>query len=78
MMIDFLVFSATFSTISAISWRPVLVVEEARVPGENHHGQVIGKVYYLRLRVERTHFCNLQSHGVLVIGWYELLGNPAT
>jgi hypothetical protein len=78
MMIDFLVFSATFSTISAISWRPVLVVEEARVPGENHHGQVIGKVYYLRLRVERTHFCNLQSHGVLVIGWYELLGNPTT
>jgi hypothetical protein len=78
MMIDFLVFSATFSTISAISRRPVLVVEEARVPGENHHGQVIGKVYYLRLRVERTHFCNLQSHGVLVIGWYELLGNPTT
>ena len=25
-----------FSNISAISWRPVLVVEEARVPGENH------------------------------------------
>jgi len=22
--------------LSAISWRPVLVVEEARVPGENH------------------------------------------
>jgi hypothetical protein len=26
----------TFSNISAISWRPVLVVEEAEVPGENH------------------------------------------
>ena len=26
----------TFSNISAISWRPVLVVEEAGVPGENH------------------------------------------
>ena len=25
-----------FSNISAISWRPVLVVEEAGVPGENH------------------------------------------
>jgi hypothetical protein len=24
------------SNISTISWRPVLVVEEARVPGENH------------------------------------------
>ena len=30
-----LVFNATFSNISAISWRPVLVVEEAGVPGEN-------------------------------------------
>jgi hypothetical protein len=31
-----LVFNATFSNISAISWRPVLVVEEAGIPGENH------------------------------------------
>jgi hypothetical protein len=31
-----LVFNTTFSNISAISWRPVLVVEEARVSGENH------------------------------------------
>ena len=29
-------FNATFSNISAISWRPVLVVEEAGVPRENH------------------------------------------
>ena len=29
-------FNATFNNISAISWRPVLVVEEAGVPGENH------------------------------------------
>jgi len=32
----FLVFNAIFSNISAISLRPVLVVEEAEVPGENH------------------------------------------
>ena len=32
----FLVFNATFSNISAISWRPDLVAEEAGVPGENH------------------------------------------
>ena len=32
-LIWFLVLNATFSNISAISWRPVLVVEEA---GENH------------------------------------------
>jgi hypothetical protein len=32
----FLVLNATFSNISAISWRPVLVVEEAGVSGVNH------------------------------------------
>ena len=39
-LIDWLIwfwcFNATFNNISAISWRPVLVVEEAGVPGENH------------------------------------------
>jgi hypothetical protein len=30
-LIDFWCFNATFSNISAISWRPVLVVEEAGV-----------------------------------------------
>jgi hypothetical protein len=34
--IRIVVFNATFNDISAISWRPVLVVEEAEVPGENH------------------------------------------
>jgi len=33
---DFWCFNATFSNISTISWRPVLVVEEAGVPGENY------------------------------------------
>jgi hypothetical protein len=32
----FLCFNAIFSNISAISGRPVLVVKEAGVPGENH------------------------------------------
>jgi hypothetical protein len=32
----FIVLSVTFSNISAISWLPVLVVEEAGVPEENH------------------------------------------
>jgi hypothetical protein len=46
------VFNATLSNISAISWRPVLVVEEA---GKNtDHGQATGKLYHLRLRVECT------------------------
>jgi len=41
------VFNATFSNISAISWRPVLVVEEA---------DATGKLYHLRLWVECTLF----------------------
>jgi hypothetical protein len=35
-MIDIWCFNAIFSNISAISWRPVLVVEEAGMHGENH------------------------------------------
>jgi hypothetical protein len=35
-LICFLVLNATFSIISAISWRTVLVVEKAGVPEENH------------------------------------------
>jgi hypothetical protein len=31
----FIVFNATFSNISVISWQSVLLVEETRVPGEN-------------------------------------------
>jgi len=32
----FLVFNATFSNISSISWGTVLVMEESGVSGENH------------------------------------------
>jgi hypothetical protein len=46
------------------------------------HWQATGKLYHLRLRVEYTLFGNLQSrartHAVLVIGLFELLGNPTT
>ena len=36
-MFRFMVFNATFNNnISAISWRLVLLVEEAGVPGEDH------------------------------------------
>ena len=50
-----LVFNATFRNITAISWRPVLVVEEAGVPVENHR-PATGKLYHLRQRVECTLF----------------------
>jgi hypothetical protein len=46
------------------------------------HGQATDKLHHLRLQVECTLFCNLQSwvrtHAVLVIGLYDLLGNPTT
>jgi hypothetical protein len=79
-----LVFNAPFSSISAISWRPVLVVEEPEYPERTTDpGQATGKLYHLRLWVECTLFCNLQNwvrtHAVLVIGLYELLdGNDLT
>jgi len=31
-----MVFNATFNNISAISWRPVSLVEKTGVPGKNH------------------------------------------
>ena len=36
LFVDFLCFYLTFSNISAISWLPVLVVEETGVLGKNH------------------------------------------
>jgi hypothetical protein len=70
-------YNATFSNISSISWRLVLVVEEA-----GDHGLANGKLYHSQLCAECTLFCNLQSrartHVVLVIGLYELLNNPTT
>jgi hypothetical protein len=60
----------TFSNISAfiyISWRPVLMVEESGVLGETHRPwQATGKLYHLRLRVQCTLFCNLQSRTITI------------
>jgi len=33
--VEVMVFSATFNNISVLSWRPVLLLEETGVPGEN-------------------------------------------
>jgi hypothetical protein len=35
-LVWFMVFNATLNNISVISWWSVLLVEETRVPGENH------------------------------------------
>ena len=51
-MVWLLVFNATFNNISVISWRSVLLVEEAGVPGENTDmSPVTDKIYYLLDRV---------------------------
>jgi hypothetical protein len=34
--VSVMVYNATFNNISAISWQSVLLVEETRVPRENH------------------------------------------
>ena len=81
-LIFFLVFNATSSNISAISWQPVLVVEVAGVPEPPTLGKQLVNFDHLRMWDECTLFCNLQiqarTHAVLVIGLYELLGNPTT
>ena len=42
------------------------------------HGQATGKLSHLRLRVEYTLFVIYKADAVLVIGLFELLGNPTT
>jgi len=43
-----MVLEATFSNISAISWRSVLLVDQTKVPEENHRpAQVTDKQYYM-------------------------------
>jgi hypothetical protein len=58
----FLVFNYTFNKISAISWRSVLVVEEAGVPSENHrlwgvkHHQTKKQTYYFAVYISFREF----------------------
>jgi hypothetical protein len=55
-------FIATFSNISAISRRPVLVVEKAGVPGENHRPWGSNWYTLSHAAASRVHpFCNSQS-----------------
>ena len=59
------------------------MVEEAGVRGENHRPWASNWQILSLATVSRVHpFCNLQTrartHAVLVIGLYELLGNPTT
>jgi hypothetical protein len=66
-----------------MSWRPVSVVEDVGVLRDNHRPWTSNWEALSLASASRVHhFCNLQSraltHAVLVIGLYELLGNPTT
>jgi hypothetical protein len=78
-LIWFLVFNGTFSNISAISWRPVLVVEEA---GENHRPWCKQLVNFITCVCESSHgvhpFCNIQSRISDRLVWVASLSNYLT
>jgi hypothetical protein len=68
-----LVFNVTFSNISAISWRPVLVVEEARVPGENLPKTTWDHRYKHEQKLVRPYRHNtLSTSFLLVVKIYQL------
>ena len=68
MIVCLMVFSATFNTISIISWRSVLLVEETGEPGKNHrpvasHWQTLShNVVHLALLEIRTHLISGDRH----------------
>ena len=73
----FLVFNATFNNIMATSF------SAGRNQSTRSEPPTMGKqLVNFITRVKCTRFCNLQSrvrtHVVLVMGLYELLGNPTT
>ena len=58
-------FNATFNNISAISWWSVLLVEETRVPGEDHRPAASHRQTLSHNVVSSTpHMSGIQTHNV--------------
>ena len=66
--VGFMVFNATANTISGISWRAILQVEETRVSGENHciFLLIVTTIIYIFIFSECTHifFLSCTNHNL--------------
>jgi hypothetical protein len=65
-----MVFNATFNYISVILWRSVLLLEEARVSGENNrpvtsHEQALSQNVVLSKRIDLSQVTNKLYHKML-------------
>ena len=61
-----MVFSATFSNMSTLSWLSVLIVEETGVPGENHDlPQIPYKLYQIILHRVHIVMSGIRAHNLI-------------
>ena len=64
-----MVFNTTFNNISAITWLSVLLVEETRVPGENHKNLIKEIKKQTNKQTKQLQICKTQA----VISMYKII-----